>query len=715
VTAGTVTIGTRYGSGSAGWTQITPSTTDSRFVYVSDTDGNDSNNGLDPTANPTNIGGVGAAGPKKTINAGLALLRDTFPDWLLLKKGDTFLNQVLGSMDGVNGRSDQEPIVVTSYLAPGITSTTPRGTGTGARPIIASTPRFYVYSQGNDQGAHSYGNNIAFVGIEFYNYQRDPNNSSIGGGYVADLSNNGECIRVTYWTYTFWLIEDCKFSFYWINMISFTAPGSNLYIRRNIIVDAYASTLCIPPGSLAQGVYISECTVNPVFEENIVDNNGWNATLTTPASVTISAAAQAVITWTGNKLPQSDVNSIVTFSGSVGGNAAGTQFFVFTNNGTTFKISTTRTTPTYVDTSGGVTSPQNATWVDPSPTDYTHNLYIASYTVSGDPSTLNGPISLQGNIITNDGSGSQFRSGGNVNNNLFALNPYHHNISSPHDYANTLDSNVYLEGIDTPISGASYGWMLGGFGTQAGGDRQNLGTIAITNNIWANSDSANGATVVLVQGTNGISVNNNIAFKWPSAGFSSYTGSIVTLDTLIGGSGYVNAAYYYNVPLTGGSGTGATATFTVSGGAVTVVNLYGGPASPSAEVAGSGYVVGDILSASNTHLGGSGSGFSIRVASLGINTIGTNVIDAAGTNNAVIPPEPFPSPTAASLGSYYSYIGNPGGFPSTTAGFLSACRLQSQDTWNDLLTANAANIYFRARFGEFVHPPHPNLQRTALH
>jgi len=86
----------------------------------------------------------------------------------------------------------------------------------------------------------------------------------------------------------------------------------------------------------------------------------------------------------------------------------------------------------------------------------------------------------------------------------------------------------------------------------------------------------------------------------------TFTGRLLTLNTLVGGSGYVNGSYTL-VPLTGGAGSGAKASITVSGGAVTVVTITS---------YGNNYVVGNSLSASNTNLGGSGSGFSIVVATI---------------------------------------------------------------------------------------------------
>jgi hypothetical protein len=84
------------------------------------------------------------------------------------------------------------------------------------------------------------------------------------------------------------------------------------------------------------------------------------------------------------------------------------------------------------------------------------------------------------------------------------------------------------------------------------------------------------------------------------------TSNIKTLGAITGGSAYVNGTYT-NVNLTGGSGAGAKATVTVSGGAVTAVTLT---------ARGAGYQVGDVLSASNTQLGGAGAGFSIPVTAL---------------------------------------------------------------------------------------------------
>jgi hypothetical protein len=86
----------------------------------------------------------------------------------------------------------------------------------------------------------------------------------------------------------------------------------------------------------------------------------------------------------------------------------------------------------------------------------------------------------------------------------------------------------------------------------------------------------------------------------------TFTGLILTLNTLVGGTLYTNGTYT-NVTLTGGSGSGAKATIVVSGGSVTTVTLT---------TAGNGYVVGNTLSATAATIGGTGSGFSINVATI---------------------------------------------------------------------------------------------------
>jgi len=93
--------------------------------------------------------------------------------------------------------------------------------------------------------------------------------------------------------------------------------------------------------------------------------------------------------------------------------------------------------------------------------------------------------------------------------------------------------------------------------------------------------------------------------------FWGYTlaGSITTVGTLVGGAAYTNGTYL-SVPLQGGIGNNATANITVAGGVVTSVVIQN---------TGIGYLVGDVLSAPNTSIGGTGGGFLISVATIAVN------------------------------------------------------------------------------------------------
>lgn len=126
------------------------------------------------------------------------------------------------------------------------------------------------------------------------------------------------------------------------------------------------------------------------------------------------------------------------------------------------------------------------------------------------------------------------------------------------------------------------------------------------------------------------SMNQNVFYK-PCFQLGAYAlvniTSINTLNNLTPGSGYTDGTYS-NVLLTGGSGSGAIATVTISAGGITTVQLTS---------YGIGYAVGDTLSAS---LAG-GSGFSTSVAAL--------ATDASGISNFTFSPG-----TGYTNGTYYN-------------------------------------------------------------
>ena len=86
---------------------------------------------------------------------------------------------------------------------------------------------------------------------------------------------------------------------------------------------------------------------------------------------------------------------------------------------------------------------------------------------------------------------------------------------------------------------------------------------------------------------------------------------VITLVSLVTPGSSLTAGTYYDVPLTGGSGSGALATIVVSGGYVSTVTITQG---------GSSYVVGDTISASVTNIGGTGTTFTGTVYSVSNST-----------------------------------------------------------------------------------------------
>lgn len=81
---------------------------------------------------------------------------------------------------------------------------------------------------------------------------------------------------------------------------------------------------------------------------------------------------------------------------------------------------------------------------------------------------------------------------------------------------------------------------------------------------------------------------------------------LASLGAITPGSAYTNGTYTA-VPLTGGSGSGAQATIVVAGNVVTTVTVT---------VTGNFYNAGDVLSALPADIGGTGTGFSVVVASV---------------------------------------------------------------------------------------------------
>lgn len=200
------------------WMVLTPSP-DTRTFYVSAT-GNDANDGLSE------------ATPVRTPMVAYSRLRTGFPDWMLLKRGDTWDGNggqfAFVGEGGRSGRSATEPLVIGSY---GESKERPKLISGRVRPL--------------DGDKH-----IRVVGLEFRFSQPlvTDNGVTCNGARVEDL-----------------LIEDCAIIGY-PSGISLQGQGKRLKdvrIRGTVVADSTGQ------GILADGVdgLLIDCCV--------FDHNGW--------------------------------------------------------------------------------------------------------------------------------------------------------------------------------------------------------------------------------------------------------------------------------------------------------------------------------------------------------------------------------------------------------------------------------------------------------
>jgi hypothetical protein len=190
----------------------------------------------------------------------------------------------------------------------------------------------------------------------------------------------------------------------------------------------------------------------------------------------------------------------------------------------------------------------------------------------------------------------------NVTGTLTAGNQY---LSAPNDYLSTYSLAV----ID---SNSNYVFLLN---KDVNFLREAYPTVVYTGG--TNQGTPQGVPKYYALFGSQFSSTNELSFMMAPTPDQSYTaelhyfyypvsivqGVISTLGTPTGGTLYTNGNYQ-DVPLTGGNGTGATATINIVGGTVTSVALNDG---------GSFYLQGDVLSVDSANVGGTGSGFSITV------------------------------------------------------------------------------------------------------
>ena len=230
-----------------GWTNFDASP-DTRIVYVSDSEGSDANSGLSDSD------------PVKSISAGISKLRSGMPDWLLLKRGDTWTDQTLGYWSRQGGRSADEPMVISYY-----------GDMDDPRPLLRTGGQSGMKADGMSNASSPNYRRIdymAIVGLHMTPHTYD--------GSKTD-SWNLRPTGIRWFAGTEWaLIEDCKLEGYGGDLTIQDGYGkaiNNATVRRNVLVDAWASDPD-PLSSRAAGLY-ADGVNGLLIEENFFDHNGW--------------------------------------------------------------------------------------------------------------------------------------------------------------------------------------------------------------------------------------------------------------------------------------------------------------------------------------------------------------------------------------------------------------------------------------------------------
>lgn len=234
-----------------GWSILTPSE-DSRLIYVSSSSGNNDSakiyalSSADVGDDPYHP--AGDIKPFKTIEAALGELRAGYPDYILLKNGETWEPE--GTIHLTKGRSLDERMVLTTYGSDTERPTVKNcGVNFDDADFSAVIGIHFVASRRNPSSA------------DFVGFDNDPKTSGFNalGGYGNSITQGI-------------LIEDCHFDWFRGNVIQ-SSPDhggeilTEIIVRRNIITNNYSTD------SHSQGLYTSH--VSMLLEENIFDHNGW--------------------------------------------------------------------------------------------------------------------------------------------------------------------------------------------------------------------------------------------------------------------------------------------------------------------------------------------------------------------------------------------------------------------------------------------------------
>lgn len=229
-----------------GCTQFSPSA-DSRIIYVSATNGDNTVAQTyapsDPQVGADPFHPVGPIKAYQTLAAAAAQLRNGQADWILFRKGDTFVNQRFGVTTRF-GKNAREPMLIGAY------GNAPQ------RPVFLTGNQTFIDFEGASASF------VAIVGLQMEPHTRSGTDSPVG-------------IRLIGAPFRYFWVEDCYISKYVANFTAHSPTATvspnrkHLTIRRSVIADAYTT------GTEHANAMFIDNVDSILFEENLLDHNGW--------------------------------------------------------------------------------------------------------------------------------------------------------------------------------------------------------------------------------------------------------------------------------------------------------------------------------------------------------------------------------------------------------------------------------------------------------
>jgi len=473
-------------------------------------------------------------------------------------------------LTGGSGTGELATIVVANNVVTSVTPSLPSGSGYVIGDVLSCAA--------SSVGGSGSGFNIIVATvapyIHFVSAPAPPNNSTIitasqGGGTLGNATLPPDVtatLTVTAPTITFPTLGTKPYS------LQDIAVGASSAITNKIITytssnPGVATINNIVTGTIAGG---ASYTAGTYYKVPITGGSGTNAT----ATITVASGAVTAVTITANGAPFNIGDVLTCASSSIGNTGSG---FSYTVTGYTSNIHFNPIVPVAPNNTTVITASQGAGSAGVA-AGYINAFNIAT-AGSGYANGTYNSVTLTGGSGTG-AVATVIVSGGGVSTVSVS------NGGSGYTAGDVLSCQA------ASIGGTGTGFTLTVLNTEAmSADVSQTLTVtqpvinfpALGTKQFTSNDLNPGAT--------GVQLTNN---------------SISTFGAPTPGTGYTNGNYYA-VTLTGGSGTGATATITIIGGVVTSVV----PVST-----GSGYLVGDYLTCPSSSIGGTGSGFQIQVTAI---------------------------------------------------------------------------------------------------